>query len=149
MRLNNSKGEDTDNSQRLYYLYLLDDSSHQPPLKYRDVLVLCDCPADDRLGDSGQLTSSAIGLVKGLRAGLMPVSVIGRDANEADVRSLALGLADTVTVTHRDNVRGLERKVVALTDVDVCDLESRLHGISRSSAYVVWIDWLEDDENNN
>lgn len=90
------------------------------------------------------MTSTAIGLVQGLRSCDVPVCVVD-NSHEEDVRDIALALNDEVVVTDWDVVRGLERKVVVVvTDYRpsiVNGMLYRLHAVSRCSAQLVWIDW--------
>lgn len=113
-----------------------------PPLKYSDVLVLCDSPRDDQKV-AGKETSPAIGLVRGLRQRQVPVFVV-ENCDDVKVRDLALGLRDEVAVTNWDVVRGLERKIVFVVAgyyVTAKEVFNRLQGASRCSAQLILIDW--------
>ncbi|XP_070206743.1 uncharacterized protein [Littorina saxatilis] len=90
------------------------------PLRFSDVFVLTrDIDLqDDVTDDTGNVTSSASGVVHGLRDRGMPVCVLecspGRDLArwEKDVADTAEAASDRVTVAHWRPVLGLERKVV-------------------------------------
>lgn len=103
--------------------------------------MMCDFPREDRTDNNGRIMSQDIGLVRGMRAWGVPVRVVEKGAHEDAIRDTALAACDQVTVTHRDEVRGLERKVVVLAG---CGGErnvmyDRLHAASRCSAQLVWI----------
>lgn len=84
---------------------------------------------------------AAIGLVRGLRECHVPARVVEFGADETALRDLALAESDVVMVTHRDNVRGLERKVVftTLNSDNLGYTYNRLHAPSRCSAQLVFI----------
>ena len=111
-------------------------------LQYRDVFVLTPDGVDlqdDVIGDAGQVTSPAIGFVRGLRAEGVPVCVlegidrvggrvvwstrvsdvaaVDRAGWESQVGEVAVSRTDRVTVAEWRWVQGLERRVVVvLTD---------------------------------
>lgn len=114
------------------------NSNGPPPLQYRDVLVMCDgYPTDDRVDSNGQVTTTASGLVRGLRACHVPVRVVEK-GDEAAIRDTALGVGDLVTVTEWDVVRGLERKVVVVENT--FGESVRLYAMSRCTSQLVLID---------
>lgn len=115
-------------------------------LRYSDVLVLCIYPRDDEVDSSNNLTSTANGLVRGLRASHVPVRVVRRRSNDNAIRNTALCVSNEVTVTHWDNVRGLERKVVVIADYDN-NWDDVLHGASRCSSQLVLFDWQDQIQN--
>lgn len=111
-------------------------------LQYRDVLILCDVdPTDDQLDSSGHVVSKAMGLVQGLRMCHVPVRVVARD-DEAAILGTAIGLDNQVTVTHWQDVLGLERKVVVVVKFNTYkDAFSPLQTMSRCSSKLVVVDW--------
>ena len=138
------------------------------PLQFRDVFVLtrsCDLHDDDVTDDSapGVMTSTASGVIQGLRAAKIPVRVLRNYIQEMspgdserwgrDVRDVAAARSDAVTVAWWGAVRGLERKVVVWlryrrpgiddrwTDTQV-ELVDRLHAVSRCTTQLIVVDVL-------
>nr|KAG5687291.1 hypothetical protein BaRGS_016892 [Batillaria attramentaria] len=70
-------------------------------LQYRDTIILCPVPRDDRP------------VVSRLRARGVPVQVVTSD-DEAAIRNVALSTGNQVTVTDWSVVSGLERRVVVV-----------------------------------
>ena len=100
-------------------------------LQWRDIFVLVPDP------------SRADPLVRGLRLAAMPVAVVDRStATAGDWEDLALARTDRVTVTHRDCVRGLERRVVVGVGEGEYD---RLQAMSRCTGLLVWVGTPRDD----
>ena len=89
-------------------------------LAYRDVIVLTDGNLrDETRNDAGNVTSSASGVVRGLRRAQIPVCVLEyRDLAddeaewESRVADVAVARTDEVTVADWGSVHGLERRVV-------------------------------------
>lgn len=106
--------------------------------------MLCDKPRDDHVNDAGQVTSTAIGIVQGLRAEKIPVRVIDNEADDAAVLDVALAFSNQVIVVNKDLVQGLERKVVVVAWFGQGTLPEqlgRLQGASRCTSQLVWIYW--------
>lgn len=123
-------------------------NSRPPPLQYSDVIVLCNYPMDEHNDDSGQVMS-AMGLVRGLRAHDVPVSVLQYNTDALAIHQMALVKSNSVIVTHWRNVRGLEKKVVFVTNNDLGGIGSlhELHAASRCTSQLVWIDWSQKTNN--
>ena len=84
--------------------------------------------------------SASDGLVLGLQQSGVPVAVVDRHSDDAQLRDLALGTSDIVMISDCDAVSGLERRiVVALSDGSVAD---RMFSISRCTSQLVCIDEL-------
>nr|KAG5711423.1 hypothetical protein BaRGS_025850 [Batillaria attramentaria] len=98
-------------------------------LEYRDVLVVCSDPTDEKQ------------MIVGLRSSGIPVRVVPAGANEDDVRRLALAEKNEVVVTVYTVVSGLERRIL----VGVGDNKfgnnglDRLYSMSRCTSQLVWI----------
>ncbi|XP_070203152.1 uncharacterized protein [Littorina saxatilis] len=129
-------------------------------LSYRDVFVLTrsDDLHDDVTDEAGRVTSPASGVVQGLKAAGVPVSVLGyqdwlhnRARWERAVQDVAVAATDTVTVARYSYVSGLERRVVAvlqdrdqddddrgMTDEDI-DREDRLYAVSRCTTQLITV----------
>ncbi|XP_070201261.1 uncharacterized protein [Littorina saxatilis] len=129
-------------------------------LSYRDVFVLTrsDDLHDDVTDEAGRVTSPASGVVQGLKAAGVPVSVLGyqdwlhnRARWEGAVQDVAVAATDTVTVARYGWVTGLERRVVAvlqdrdqrdddagLTD-EVIDRVDRLDAVSRCTTQLIMV----------
>ena len=126
-------------------------------LDYRDVFVLTfdDNLRDETRNDAGNVTSSASGVVRGLRRAQIPVCVLehrdravvvaGWESRAADV---AVARRDEVTVAHWGSVQGLERRVVVcLSDrprIDV-DFPSRMYVFSRCTTQLIIVNTPSDD----
>ncbi|XP_070203734.1 uncharacterized protein [Littorina saxatilis] len=129
-------------------------------LSYRDVFVLTRSGDlhDDVTDEAGRVTSPASGVVQGLKAAGVPVSVLGYQDwrhNEARwegaVQDVAVAATETVTVARYNWVPGLERRVVAvlqgrhqddddegLTDEET-DLGDRLSAVSRCTTQLIMV----------
>ena len=130
------------------------------PLRYSDVLVVTrssDLQEQVR-DDTGEVTSPASGVVRGLRAEGLPVCVLEWTDMRRDVQKwedklvdVALAGTDQVTVADYGAVSGLERPVVVWLpgrwrgDDDVraddrIDAFDRLIGVSRGTTHLIVVD---------
>ncbi|XP_070203707.1 uncharacterized protein [Littorina saxatilis] len=129
-------------------------------LSYRDVFVLTRSGdlQDDVTDEAGRVTSPASGVVQGLKAAGVPVSVLGvqdwlhnRARWEGAVQDVAVAATDTVTVAGYGWVTGLERRVVAVlqgrhqgdddrgwTD-EWIDRTDRMHAVSRCTTQLIMV----------
>ncbi|XP_025091209.1 uncharacterized protein LOC112562280 isoform X1 [Pomacea canaliculata] len=103
------------------------ESSSPPPLKYRDVLVLCPHPHTDTP------------FVRALRDRDLPVQIVPEKPDDDMIRAVALATRDVVTVSHWTNVHGLERKVIVGLAPDA-GVYHRLQQMSRCTAQLIWFD---------
>ncbi|PVD32280.1 hypothetical protein C0Q70_07713 [Pomacea canaliculata] len=100
------------------------ESSSPPPLKYRDVLVLCPHPHTDTP------------FVRALRDRDLPVQIVPEKPDDDMIRAVALATRDVVTVSHWTNVHGLERKVIVGLAPDA-GVYHRLQQMSRCTAQLI------------
>nr|KAG5701992.1 hypothetical protein BaRGS_034574 [Batillaria attramentaria] len=131
-----------------------------PPLQYRDVFVLTrssELREEKTDKDTGQVTSPASEVVRGLRKAGVPVRVVGWMKEdgvarwEEGVREMAVPAEDRVTVATFAVTHGLERKVVVylpgrwgVTDegrsADYIEAEDRVYLASRCTTQLVMLE---------
>lgn len=108
---------------------------------------------DDVRDDDGRVTSSASGVVLGLRAAGLPVCVLEDALHptprwERKVANTAVARTDRITVAYQGAVSGLERKVVVLLrgrrqghddgdDDEKVEARDMLYGVSRCTTQLI------------
>ena len=132
------------------------------PLKYSDVFVMTRSTElqDDVKDESGNVTSRASGVVRGLRAADLPVGVLAvkdwvldRAGWESRVEDMAVARTDQITVAFSSTMCGLERRVVVVVQVgrdqsgdgvslyndEQIEATDRLHAMSRCTTQLVLV----------
>ena len=128
-------------------------TSSPASLTYRDVFILTadEHLQDDIRDDTGNVTSAANRLVRGLRDESIPVCVLEKHNRAGDVAGwkrrltdVAVALTDEVVVAHYDSVHGLERPVVVLLAgrMKIWGIHPFycLHALSRCTTQLVIVD---------
>ncbi|KAK7089303.1 hypothetical protein V1264_024801 [Littorina saxatilis] len=130
-------------------------------IKMSDVFILTrSMELQDEFKDqAGNLTSSASGFVRGLRAAGLLVDVLGVSLGTKDLATwktetanMRSSSSNKITVAHWNDVQGTERKVVVWlkckTPDDenrlVADLNDRLHIVSRCTTQLIVVDLPPD-----